>query len=146
MEIKRILKVKRITESAKLPEYAHNNDTCFDIYTDSKVTIPAHQKAMIKTGLKFDIPKGYMVKVYLRSSVSLKTPLVLANGVGIIDEGYKGEIGILVANISDSYYTIDKGIKLAQGELRKYEQAHIEETNEIGNSDRGEGGFGSTGE
>ena len=121
----------------------HEEDSCWDVFATSVRQEEAYIE--IGTGLAFDIPKGYEIKAYARSGVSV-TPLILANGIGVIDEPYKGELLLrfkVIPYIKTRRY--DVGDRVAQIQLQKKVKTRLVETDDIGSSTRGSGGFGSTG-
>lgn len=135
------LKIKKLTETAKLPRRSHIGDL-YDLFADEDVYIDDKPK-QVRTGLAMDIPEGFQVRLYNRSSLGQKG-LILANSVGIIDTGYKGEIKALFYSL-DGDYVIHKGDKILQMEIVALNEFDIEEVSELSNSERGTGGFGSTG-
>lgn len=139
------IQVKKLHEDAKLPVYQHSFDAGFDLSTVKEVTIPPGKTAILPTGLAFAIPEGYELQIRMRSGSSMKTPLILPNAPGTIDSGYRGEVGIIVRNIGPKEYIVKKGVRIAQAVLNKVEQATFELTEELPETTRGEGGFGSTG-
>ena len=143
------LKVKRLTETAKLPTYAHDGDACFDIYSDGVFSrrhnhLIASPHETHNTGLSFDIPKGYAMMVYSRSGMGFNHDVRLANCVGVIDSGYKGELKVKLTCDGDATQ-YEKGDRVAQAMLIKVPSVHIEESFELSDSERGDGGFGSSG-
>lgn len=132
--------------AAVIPTYAHATDACADLYAIEDMTISKHAMGeKVHTGLRADIPEGWFLEIRARSGMSAKTPIRLSNSVGTIDSGYKGEIMVLVDNISGKDYEIKAGDRIAQiRPVRNYTFRSIE-VNDIGTSDRGEGGFGSSG-
>lgn len=143
------LKVKRLTETAKLPTYAHDGDACFDIYSDG-VSVRRHNHLIASpyethsTGLSFGIPKGYAMMVYSRSGMGFNNDVRLANCVGVIDSGYKGELMVKLTCDGDAT-PYEKGDRIAQAMLIPVPAVEIEEVDYIGDSERGNGGFGSSG-
>lgn len=138
------LKFKRLSEHATLPTKAHATDSGFDLYTADTVTINPNQTLVIPTGVAVLLPKGYEAQVRPRSGVTSKTKLRVQ--LGTIDNGYTGDIGIIVDNIGDEALTLPKGYKLAQlvvQELPKFSSA--EWTDEELQGARGDKGFGSSG-
>ena len=131
---------------AKVPTYAHDTDAAADIYAMDDVILEPHTYGnKLHTGVKIQLPEGWQALILPRSSIGAKTPLRLSNSVGLIDSGYRGELGVLYDNTSDEPYTINQGDRIAQLlVMPSYRfQAKVVETLE--NSDRGEGGFGSSG-
>lgn len=137
----------RALETAKLPSYAHSTDQGADVYSPVDITIPPHSvSTLVPTGLRAVIPQGWALAIRARSGMSKKTGLRVSNAVGTIDTGYLGDIGILFDNISDTPVEIKAGDRIAQFILEKCYQMEMEEIDDISiyETDRGEGGFGST--
>lgn len=137
-----VLVVERLTDTAVLPDYAHATDSGFDIYADEDIHIAPHKAEAIPTGLRFQIPAGYEVQLRPRSSRSL---IGLPAQFGTIDEGYRGEIAVIMANMNSGTRFIQRGEKIAQGILTPVSRAAIIEDSVSIDTDRGVGGFGSTG-
>lgn len=130
--------------------YAHNDDTGFDIRAcnNHNVIIGPKGRVVIPAGFKIMPEDGYALQIRARSGNSLKLGLSLANGVGTVDNGYLGEVGVIVVNLSDEEIVIERGMKIAQGVVEKVYQFDFEEVDcedALGKSERGEGGYGSTG-
>lgn len=136
---------KRLSENAVLPRYETSGATGFDFSSAEEVIIEPHTTALIKTDLAIELPIGYELQVRCRSGIALKTPLFLKNGIGSVDQDYKGNIGIILHNLSDKPFTIEKGMRIAQGVIAKADQVEILETETLSESERGTKGFGSTG-
>lgn len=130
----------------RLPTYANEDDGCADIYAAENITIKAGEKASVSTGIKVAVPKGWVMKIYPRSGLSLKTGLRFLNCTGIIDAGYRGEVRILLGNVDANDYEIKVGDRIAQMELQKSPKVIFESTENVDNigTNRG-GGLGSTG-
>ena len=109
------------------------------------ITLNPGNRALIGTGLKLEIPEGYELQVRPRSGLALNNGITVLNSPGTIDADYRGEVGIILINNSVIPLQINKGDRIAQGVLNKVEQIQWEATDKLQNSDRGEGGFGSTG-
>lgn len=139
------LKVKRLTSTAKLPTYAHEGDACFDIYMDSQLGIAIDRHQVCKTGLSFDIPDGYALMVYSRSGMGFKNNTRLANCVGIVDSSYKGELLVKLTNDGNPWVSYEHGDRIAQAMLIPVPVVQFEEVTELSDSERGAGGFGSSG-
>lgn len=138
--------IQTLTNTAKVPEYAHVSDACADIYADETVIIKPNQTALISTGIALAVPMGYVAHIYPRSSIGAKTPLRLANSVGVIDSEYRDEIKVIYTNLGTKPYTIEKGDRIAQMSIDASPMARfhmVPDIKEIG-EDRG-GGIGSTG-
>lgn len=130
--------------------YAHDTDTGFDIRAcnSHNVIIEPGQRVVIPAGFKILPDIGFALQVRARSGNSLKLGLALANGVGTIDYGYLGEVGIIVVNLSNEPIVIERGMKIAQGvveHLYQFDFEEVDSEDELGTTLRGEGGFGSTG-
>lgn len=134
--------VKKLKEEAKIPTRAHHDDAGIDLYAYSHHTVSPHQKLMIPTGISLEIEQGYVGLIWDKSSIGSKGIKTLG---GVIDAGYRGEIHILVHNLSDESYTFEHGHKVAQMLIQKVEFPEIEEVDELSETKRGDGGFGSTG-
>lgn len=140
------LPIKLENENAKVPSYAHDTDAAADIYAAETITIPAHSRAtIIKTGLHIALPEGWVGYIIPRSSIGVKTPLRLSNSVGCIDEEYRGELGVMYDNISDSDYTINMGDRIAQLIVMPYYHFKPQIVDILPTTERGEGAYGSTG-
>lgn len=152
------LKIQKTNPFAILPKKAHPDDAGFDIflpkmfpptpenprYKERKFFIRKNHVEFIPLGFKTEIPEGYYGAIYIRSSLG-KKGVVLSNGTGIIDAGYRGEWGIMLTAIGAMTQIVMPGERVAQLILRKIEPFEIEETNDLSDTDRGVGGFGSTG-
>lgn len=138
------LKVKRITSTAMIPKYAHFGDACFDIHSDGIVET-GESWQVHSTGLKFDIPDGHAMMVYSRSGMGFNSNTRLANCVGVIDSTYVGEVKVKLACDASEPTIYQHGDRIAQAMLIPVPEVQIEEVDSIGDTVRGEGGFGSSG-
>ena len=139
------LKFKRIHPDAVLPAYAHPSDAGMDIWSVADMTVPARGRALVPTGLVVLLPPLYEAQVRPRSGLALKHGITVLNTPGTIDSGYRGEIGVILFNSSDVDFQVKKGDRVAQVVIAPVTQPVIEEAQEIDETDRGAGGFGSTG-
>lgn len=139
------VKVHRISEDAILPKYAHDTDAGADIYSISDVTINPNETVIVPTGLTVAIPAGYEIQIRPRSGLSLKTNLRIANAPATIDAAYRGEVGVIMNNIGDKPVLVKKGDRIAQMLIAPTPMILWKEVNELDTTDRGAGGFGSTG-
>lgn len=139
------LKVKRTSDSAQIPTYGSTGAACFDLYADDTVVVGPGRAATVKTSLTFDIPEGFVMLVYSRSGHGFKSGVRLANGTGVIDSDYKGEVMVRLQNDSRETFMVTLGDRVAQAMLLPVEGFALVETNDIGTSERGTKGFGSTG-
>ncbi|MDY2882561.1 MAG: hypothetical protein SOT71_07905 [Romboutsia timonensis] len=146
-----ILKTKKINSLSKLPEQAHKGDM-FDLFANEDIVLNSFESKIVKLGLAFDIPKGYRIKIFSRSSLPIKKQVIVSNGVGIVDEQYKNQIGLICHTLPKNFFgflinnkvEIKRGDKIAQMQLEKIKDFQIEEVEELDmKNDRG-GGFGST--
>lgn len=138
-----MLKIKRLHKDAKIPHYAHLGDAGLDLYAADGVTIAPNERAAVSTGIAMEIPDGYVGLIWDKSGLSIKHGLKTLGGV--VDSGYRGEVLVGIINLSDAEYTIQKGEKVAQMIIQKKENIEVKEVSELGETARGEGGFGSTG-
>ena len=137
--------VKSVNDNASFPIKASEDAACYDIVLPDDVYIAPHSVKLVGTGLAFDIPKGYRVDVYLRSSIAIKTNARLANAVGKIDSDYTGEVKLALENIGGVPVRFYKGDRVAQFEINKVTDVTLEEVAELKETERAAGGFGSTG-
>ena len=140
---KYIIGVKRLTDSAKLPQKAYRFDAGWDIFSDEEITISPHTTYAVSTGIAIQLPDVYLGKIFDRSGNALnKGYQVLA---GVIDNGYRGEVKVVLLNYTDKSITIKKDEKIAQMVLIKTHYSEVIEVSELVESHRGEKGFGSSG-
>lgn len=139
------VKIEKLDPNATIPTYAHPTDAGADVYALEDVIIEPHSTQLVRTGLKMAIPKGYEVQVRPRSGTSLKTNMRIANAPGTIDSGYRNEVGIIVTNIGDEIENINAGDRIAQFIIAPVPMMIFEETTINDETDRGKGGFGSSG-
>lgn len=139
------LKFKRIHPDATLPSYAHPGDAGMDVRSVDDLVIAPGSRALVHTGLVMMLPAGYEAQVRPRSGLALKKGVTVLNTPGTIDEGYRGEVGVVLANFGEEDFTVAKGDKIAQIVVAPVTVAEILETGDVDETDRGEGGFGSTG-
>ena len=141
--IKVKVKIQKLNENAKLPAYANPSDAGADIFALEDTTIKANTTELVRTGIAVSMPAGYMIQIYPRSGLSYKTPLRVANSVGIVDNLYNKEIKVILENTGNEDYTIKAGDKIAQMLIMPTPMIIWEEVDNI--EDSGRGGFGSTG-
>jgi len=131
---------------AKVPTYAHDTDAAADLYAMKEQVIGRHSYGnMIKTGVKIQLPEGWLALILPRSSMGTKTPLRLSNSVGLIDSGYRGELGVIYDNTSDEDYIVNAGDRIAQLLVMPSYRFKANVVDILASSDRGEGGFGASG-
>lgn len=139
------LLVKRINEEAILPFYAHEGDAGLDLFSVEEVLIKPMERKLVSTGIKIQLPPNTEGQIRPRSGLALNHGITLLNSPGTIDEGYRGEIKVLMINFGQEDFLIKKGMKIAQMVIKSVEQVLIKEVEELKDTERGEGGFGSTG-
>ena len=135
----------RIHPDAVLPAYAHPSEAGMDVRSVEELVIPAGKRALVHTGLIVLLPPLYEAQVRPRSGLALKFGVTVLNTPGTIDSGYRGEIGVILANFGDADFIVKKGDKIAQLVIAPVTQPEVCEVSEIDETDRGAGGFGSTG-
>ena len=162
------IKAKRLSDTAKLPTYGSEKAACCDLYCDlrvdkcidlnpanvdfkhmeysgdcfDRVHIAPHETIKLPTGCAFQPPEGYMLQILQRSGLASKGLIPLG---GILDEDYTGDVIVIMLNTTDKYLSIDNGDRIAQMAIRPYYQGEFEEVDELDETKRGDGGFGSTG-
>ena len=139
------LRFKRIHPDAVLPAYAHPSDAGMDLKSVADVVIPRGGRALVPTGLVVLLPPGYEAQVRPRSGLALKHGVTVLNSPGTVDSGYRGEIGVILANFGAADFAVKTGDKIAQLVIAPVTQPQVEETDVVDETDRGVGGFGSTG-
>ena len=137
------LNIKRVSQNAKIPTFAHMGDAGMDLYAVENVTILPMERVQIKTGIALQIPEEYVGLIWDKSGLSHKKGLKTLGGV--VDAGYRGEVMIGVINLSTEAIVFEAGDKVAQMLIQKVEHPEIVEVEELGDADRGMGAFGSTG-
>ncbi len=141
------VRFKKLSENAVVPSYGTAYSAGADLYSamEEDVIIAPETTKFIKTGIAIEIPEGLVGLIYARSGMACKKGLAPANKVGVIDSDYRGEIMVALYNHSDSAVTVAKGDRIAQLVLTPYIKADFEEADELDDTVRGDGGFGSTG-
>ena len=141
------MKIKKLDSRATIPTYGTKYSAGADIYAvvDTPIVIRPGETKMIQTGLSLEIPNGYVGLVYTRSGLASKNGIAPANKVGVIDSDYRGELMVALYNQNNSNYIIENGLRIAQLVITPYIQVEFEEVEELNSTERGQGGFGSTG-
>ena len=142
---KYILKIKKFSEKAVVPNYAHEGDAGLDLYSVEELLLEAGERALIHTGIQIELPKNTEAQIRPRSGLALKHGITTLNSPGTIDEGYRGEIGVILINHSKECFKIEEGMKIAQMVIKPIINVQIEEANELSDSERKANGFGSSG-
>ena len=143
------MKVKVINESKNdLPKYETENSAGMDVRAniEENVTILTGERKLIKTGLKLEIPSGYECQVRPRSGLAYKKGVTVLNSPGTIDADYRGDVGVILINNGNEPFVVEPGDRIAQIVFAKYERAEFEASEELEETERGEGGFGFTGQ
>ncbi|MDR0879297.1 MAG: dUTP diphosphatase [Clostridioides sp.] len=139
------LKIKRLNGEAKLPSFAHIGDAGMDLYSVEEIVIESGETALVSTGIAIELPKNTEAQVRPRSGLALKHSVTVLNTPGTIDEGYRGELRVILINHGKEAFKVEKHMKIAQMLVKPTYAVNIEEVEELSDSERGEGGFGSTG-
>jgi dUTP pyrophosphatase len=137
------IKIKKLHKDAKLPTHGHPGDAGMDFYTVDEVRFPPHKQGRVNTGVAIEIPEGYVGLVWDKSSISFNKGLKVMGGV--IDAGYRGEVIMNLLNVTDLEVVLEKGQKVAQMIIQKFEHCDILEVDSLSDTVRGEGKEGSTG-
>lgn len=140
------VKIKKLNDKATIPTYGSPYSAGADLYSAiDDITIEPHTTTLIKTGIALEIPVGFVGLIYARSGLASKKGLAPANKVGVIDCDYRGEVMVALHNHSNIPQVVASGERIAQLVITPYVVANFEESNELSETVRGEGGFGSTG-
>ncbi|MCP4155182.1 MAG: dUTP diphosphatase [bacterium] len=140
------MKVKKIDKRAMLPCYAHPGDAGMDLFAIEAVTIEPGARELVRTGLVIELPEGTEAQVRPKSGLALKHGVTVLNTPGTIDYGYRGEVMVILINHGKEPFSIETGKKIAQMVIKPVLNVEISEVGELSGTQRGEGGFGSTGE
>ena len=139
------LKIKRINDLAKLPEQAHAGDAGMDLFSVEEKIIQPGEVTLIHTGIKIELPEMTEAQIRPRSGLALKNAITVLNTPGTIDEGYRGEIGVILINHGKESFKVEVQMKIAQMVIKPVLKVNILEVDELSDTERAEGGFGSTG-
>ena len=140
------IRIKKLNEAATLPTYGTEFSAGADLYNlDTPVTVNPHETVLVHTGLSLEIPEGYAGLIYARSGLASKRGLAPANKVGVIDSDYRGEVMVALHNHGSVPQTVESGERIAQIVFTPYVAAEFNVTDELDDTVRGAGGFGSTG-
>ena len=142
------MQIKIINKSShQLPHYETEASAGMDLRANisEPITLKPLERSIVKTGVFIELPVGYEAQVRPRSGLAAKKGITVLNAPGTIDADYRGEIGVILVNLSNEAFTIENGERIAQLVIAKHERAQWEEVKELSKTDRGAGGFGSTG-
>ena len=139
--------IKRLSKEVSLPKYETSGSSGMDLAADISaiINIDPGKTAVIPTGLALSIPKGFEVQIRPRSGLAAKYKISVLNTPGTIDADYRGEIKVILINLGKVSFKVQKGLRIAQMVVCPVVQAQLKEVNDLSETDRGEGGFGSTG-
>ncbi|KMQ71260.1 dUTP diphosphatase [Chryseobacterium koreense] len=141
------MKIRIINKSKHaLPKYQTASSAGMDLYAnlDESITIKTLERKLIPTGLFIELPENHEAQIRPRSGLAIKNGITVLNAPGTVDADYRGEIGVILVNLSKEDFTINDGDRIAQMVIAKHESAIWEEVSELNETERGEGGFGST--
>lgn len=139
------IKIQLLHPNARCPKYATLYSAGSDLYSIEEIIIPAGERRLVRTGLKTEIPEGYEMQIRPRSGLALKHGITLANSIGTIDSDYRNEIGVILQNNGNSSFHVQPGDRIAQAIIAELPKVTFVITEELSETERGEGGFGSTG-
>lgn len=140
------LPIKRLDPSVELPSYAYAGDAGLDLRANEDVTLAPHERRLVSTGLAVAIPEGYAGFVQPRSGLALREGLSMANTPGLVDSHYRGELKVCAVNLDDERpIRIERGERIAQLVIQRVPVVELLESDELDETDRGSGGFGSSG-
>ncbi|MEO2195356.1 MAG: dUTP diphosphatase [bacterium] len=139
------LRVKRLTPSATVPTRAHPGDAGLDLCADVDLDMAPGDTCLVSTGLSLELPPGTEAQVRPRSGLALKHSVTVLNTPGTIDEGYRGEVGVILINHGRTVFEVRRGMKVAQLVVQPTLGVEVTETQTLSETHRGDGGFGSTG-
>ena len=141
-----VLPIKRLDPSVELPRYAYCGDAGLDIRSNEDIVLKPYERAMVSTGLAIAIPDGYAGFMQPRSGLAAKQGLTVLNTPGLMDAHYRGELKIIIINLDKEHsVSIRKGDRIAQLVIQAVPQVELNEVDDLGDTDRGQGGFGSSG-
>ena len=139
------LKIHKLDNFAIIPEYQHISDSGLDLVSIEDLEINPGDSRLIHTGISVELPQGTEAQIRPRSGLALKHQITVLNTPGTIDEGYRGEIGVILINHGKNIFNVTKGMKIAQMVITPVIRVKVEEVDELSQTSRGNGGFGSTG-
>lgn len=138
-------KILKVDKELPTPKYAHYGDAGMDVYSAEDYVLKPGERKIFSTGLKFEIPEGYELQVRPRSGLAAKHGITVLNSPGTVDFQYRGILGVILINHGKEDFEVKRGERIAQIVFNKFETAELIEVDELSETERGEGGFGSTG-
>ncbi|ALM79116.1 dUTP diphosphatase [Helicobacter pylori] len=139
------IKIQKIHPNALIPKYQTEGSSGFDLHAVEEVTIKPHSVGLVKIGICLSLEVGYELQVRTRSGLALNHQVMVLNSPGTVDNDYRGEIKVILANLSDKDFKVQVGDRIAQGVVQKTYKAEFIECERLDETSRGSGGFGSTG-
>ncbi|MFB1341842.1 dUTP diphosphatase [Helicobacter pylori] len=139
------IKIQKIHPNALIPKYQTEGSSGFDLHAVEEVTIKPHSVGLVKIGICLSLEVGYELQVRTRSGLALNHQVMVLNSPGTVDNDYRGEIKVILANLSDKDFKVQVGDRIAQGVVQKTYKAEFIECEQLDETLRGSGGFGSTG-
>ncbi len=140
-----IIRFQKLDSRAAIPTQAHPGDAGMDLVSIESATIPPGGRHLVRTGLAVEIPVGFEGQVRPRSGLALKHGVTVLNAPGTIDAGYRGEIGVVLANFGDAPFAVETGMRIAQLVIASVATVTVEVADSLSSSERGVGGYGSSG-
>ncbi|MFN6566563.1 dUTP diphosphatase [Dendronalium sp. ChiSLP03b] len=139
------LRVLKLVDSAIIPKYEYPNDAGLDLVSIDELELPSGESRLIHTGISIELPQGTEAQIRPRSGLALKHQITVLNTPGTVDEGYRGEINVILINHGKSTFQVKKGMKIAQMVITPVVRVDVEEVDSLSLTSRGNSGFGSTG-
>jgi len=139
------VRVKKLSSEAKMPRAARTGDAAYDLYSSVDYELKPRERYAVPTGIALEIPEGFEGQVRPRSGLAMKEGVTVLNTPGTIDSGYRGEVKTIMINLGEKSFKITKGMRISQLAIRPVPQVLFIEVDELSDTERGEGGFGSTG-
>ncbi len=141
------IKIKRVNDLAILPSYQTSQSAAMDLGAaiNEPFTLKPLERRVVPTGFAIELPEGYEAQIRARSGLSIKHGITMANGIGTIDADYRGEVGVILINLSNEDFVVEPRMRIAQMVIAKYEKAKLQEVEMLQETERGGGGYGSTG-
>ena len=142
-----VVKITKLKDSAVIPEYQTEQAAGMDLCAclDEPRTLQPMERAIIPTGLAIELPANYEAQIRARSGLAIKNGITMINGIGTIDADYRGEIGVLIVNLGSEAFVVEPGMRIAQMIIARYENIKWQQVDSLGETKRGDGGYGSTG-
>ena len=140
-----ILKVKKLDSGAIVPQYAHPGDAGLDLFANEDADLKPGETRLVKTGISIELPPNTEAQVRPRSGLALKHSVTVLNSPGTVDEGYRGELCVLLINHGAGPFRVERGMRIAQMVISPVMRVDVREAGALSDTGRGEGGFGSTG-